>query len=191
MKKMGIDPKEISIVFLSHVHSDHTGGLFEFLNINPNVKVYVPKSFLEKFKESIIEYGAEVIEIEKATKIGDNIYSTGELGTWIKEQSLVIESEGGIVIITGCAHPGITRIVENVKKNFGDRILLVIGGFHLVGKDAGDVMNVIINLKKIGVQYIAPCHCSGDAAKELFKKEFGDHFIEVGVGRTIEIEKLK
>lgn len=150
MKKMGVDPKEISIVFLSHVHSDHTGGLFEFLNINPNVKVYVPKSFPEKFKESIIKYGAEVIEIEKATKIGDNIYSTGELGTWIKEQSLVIESEGDIVIITGCAHPDITRIVENVKKNFGDRILLVIEGFHLVGKDAVDVMNVIINLKKKG-----------------------------------------
>jgi len=111
MKKILVDPKKVEAVFLSHFHADHTGGLEVFLQQHPGVTVYLPASFPASFQKSIAAMGAKVIALEKPGKLFDKVYTTGELGSWPKEQSLVIDTPRGLVIITGCAHPGVARIV--------------------------------------------------------------------------------
>lgn len=177
----GIKPENINIVVLSHIHGDHTGGLSGFLEKNYNVKVYIPSSFLSPLKEEIKATGAEVVNVSNSVKIIEGIYSTGELGTWIKEQSLVINSNKGLIVITGCAHPGIVNIVKKVKALFKKDIYLVVGGFH------HPPVHVVKELKELGVKKVAPSHCTGDEVIRAFQKEYQKDFIKTGVGKIIVI----
>lgn len=187
MKKLGLDPKEIEIVFLSHVHRDHTGGLMGILDVNPNVEVYLPKSFPEDFKKMIESYGSSVVEVSSPTNVCDGVYSTGELGTWIKEQSLVIRSMRGLVIVTGCSHPGIVNIIRKAKELTNADVYLVVGGFHLIGASDEEIKDIVKSFKSLGVKKVAPSHCTGERAIEEFEKVYKSNFIRVGVGKKIEI----
>lgn len=187
MKKLKIDPGKIDVVILSHIHGDHVGGLDSFLKENSNLVVYLPQSFPDDFKHNVNSYGAKVVEVGGPVKICKNTFSTGELGGWIKEQSLVIRTNKGLVVITGCAHPGIVKIVEKAKELVSDEVLLVMGGFHLSGYSSSEIGKIILSFKDIGVVYVGLCHCSGDTARRLFKEEFGKNYIDVGVGKKIDI----
>ena len=66
--------------------------------------------------------------------IAEGLFTTGEMGRNIPEQSLVITTESGLVVITGCAHPGIVAIVEQARQMFEEPVRLVLGGFHLESK---------------------------------------------------------
>ncbi|RLI82322.1 MBL fold metallo-hydrolase [Archaeoglobales archaeon] len=190
LKSIGLDPKDVDYVFLSHIHHDHTGGLFDFLECNSNVTVFLPKSFPWKFKDEVKRTGARIVEVSGPEKLVENFYSTGEMGFWIKEQSLIISTERGLVVITGCAHPGIVSIVKRAKELTNKEILLVLGGFHLIGKDESELRRIALEFKEMGVKHVAPCHCSGDLARKIFREEFGDSFIEVGVGKIIDLSEL-
>ena len=190
LQKLAIDPRIVDIVVLSHIHGDHTGGLQSFLALNSDVTIYIPGSFPTSFTEEVKEYGAEVVEVEKSKKICRDVYSTGELGTWIKEHSLIIKTDKGSIVITGCAHPGIVQIVTVSKNLIKNNVFLVIGGFHLRNNSQSEVENIIYRLKNLGVRYVGPCHCTGDLARDLFKKEFGEYYIEVGVGKRIFLKEF-
>jgi len=187
LETAGIKPEDIDIILLSHIHGDHVNGLLGFLEKNPNIKVYVPSSFPSSFKNQIISTGAELINISNPVRIIEGVYSTGELGTWIKEQSLVINSDKGLVIITGCAHPGIVNIIRKAKDMFDKNIYLVLGGFHLSAASDSELKNIIESFRELEVEKTAPSHCTGERARELFKQEYKNNFIETGVGKIIKI----
>jgi 7,8-dihydropterin-6-yl-methyl-4-(beta-D-ribofuranosyl)aminobenzene 5'-phosphate synthase len=107
------------------------------------------------------------------------------MGSAIIEQSLVIETSEGLVVITGCAHPGIVGIVSAAAE--GGDIGLVIGGFHLKDDSATEIDEVIADLQALGVKRVAPTHCTGDEARERFRAVFGDGFVPVGVGSVVRI----
>ena len=104
------------------------------------------------------------------------------------EHTLVIDSAQGLVVITGCAHPGIEDIILKVREEFDKEIYLVLGGFHLGIASTGEVTEIINVFKQVGVQYVAPCHCTGDQVINTFKEAFGEDFIQAGVGKVIVIE---
>jgi 7,8-dihydropterin-6-yl-methyl-4-(beta-D-ribofuranosyl)aminobenzene 5'-phosphate synthase len=187
MKKLGIDPKGISTVFLSHIHGDHVGGLPAFLRQNSKVTVYVPGSFPARFKEEIRYSGATLEEVRQAKEVFPGIFTTGELDGGIPEQSLVLRSPRGLVVITGCAHPGIVNVVRKAKAIGKDRIHLVLGGFHLGGASPSSIEEIIEIFLKFGVEKAAPCHCSGDRARKLFEKHFGSSYLPSGVGKEFKI----
>lgn len=188
MEKLGIAPGEVDLVFLSHIHEDHVGGLEGFLKENPNVTVYIPASFPNSLRDKIKEAGADFVGVGSPQEITDVMSSTGELRGPPKEQSLMISTDKGLVVITGCAHPGIVRIVEKAKNLTGKDIHLVIGGFHLSGASESRLMNIVSSFRKLGVQKVAPSHCSGDRTRQLFQEEYGDAYIGNGVGRVIKIK---
>jgi 7,8-dihydropterin-6-yl-methyl-4-(beta-D-ribofuranosyl)aminobenzene 5'-phosphate synthase len=186
MERLGIDPKEIDLVFLSHIHKDHVGGLWHVIERNLKVVVYIPESFPDSFKKEVRGRGIKLVEVRRPIKICEGVYSTGELGTDIKEQSLIIHDERGLIVITGCAHPGIVNVVNKVNELFSRDIFLLVGGFHLGGKSKDELKKIASSLKKAGVRNIGHCHCSGDAAKEVLLKEYQKNFLNVGVGRVIK-----
>jgi 7,8-dihydropterin-6-yl-methyl-4-(beta-D-ribofuranosyl)aminobenzene 5'-phosphate synthase len=115
----------------------------------------------------------------------EGVHSTGELGTGIIEQSLVLETSKGLVVITGCAHPGIVNIVRRAKELYDHEIYLAMGGFHLGGKSRGELRNIIAELRQLEVRKVAPRHCTGEQATNMFAGEWGDNFIINGVGKVI------
>ena len=186
MEGLDINPEKIDIIVLSHIHGDHVGGLEKFLEENKKVSVYLPMSFPRGFKENLRSSGIKIVEVHDASRICDGVYTTGELGEAIKEQSLIVHTTQGIIVITGCAHPGIVGILKRAKDLIKDDILLAMGGFHLGGTSKGDLEKIILSFRTLGVQYVGPCHCSGDLARQMFKKDYGVHYMAVGVGRIIE-----
>jgi 7,8-dihydropterin-6-yl-methyl-4-(beta-D-ribofuranosyl)aminobenzene 5'-phosphate synthase len=92
-----------------------------------------------------------------------------------------------LIVITGCAHPGIVEIVKNAKKIHNKNIYMVFGGFHLPQKSESEVKRIIEEFRELGVLKVGPTHCTGDKAIQLFKDSFGENYIKLGVGKVIEI----
>jgi 7,8-dihydropterin-6-yl-methyl-4-(beta-D-ribofuranosyl)aminobenzene 5'-phosphate synthase len=190
MAKLEIDPRSIDIIVLSHIHGDHTGGLHTFLERNSDVTVYLPKSSPGRFKHKVEAEGAQIVEVEQPLKIHENVHSTGQLGRLRKEQSLIIETEKGLIVITGCAHPGIVKIINAARELLKKNVFLVMGGFHLEWMGAGKTEKNISAFKQLNVQYVGPCHCSGNKARRLFEKHFGQRCINIGAGKVIDTADL-
>lgn len=188
MAKLNIDPHSIQSVVISHNHWDHQGGLKDFLNINSEVTVFIPNSSPAELEYEITSKGAKAVRVDGFTQINETMFSAGELKGIIPEQSLVVQSPKGLVIVTGCAHPGIVRIIEHVKPLFPyEPIYLAMGGFHLKSETTQNIEQIVKALQHYGIQKIAPSHCTGEEAILIFKNRFGEDFIDSGVGRRIVI----
>ena len=189
MHTLGIDPRDVDVVVISHIHGDHVGGLAGFLAENHAVTVYLPQSFPENIKDATRDTGAELVEVGGPVEICEHVHSTGELGSGIKEQSLVIETARGLVVITGCAHPGVVNIVRQAKELVGGEVHIVLGGFHLGSTSAAEIATIVEDFQQLGVQKAAPCHCSGDVARHLFEEAYGEDFYPAGVGSRLEVRE--
>jgi 7,8-dihydropterin-6-yl-methyl-4-(beta-D-ribofuranosyl)aminobenzene 5'-phosphate synthase len=186
MNQLQIDPGEVDAVVLSHIHGDHVGGLSGLLEQNNAVIVYLPQSFPESFKDEVVSLGANVKEVYGDSELFTGVYTTGELGVGIIEQSLIVKTSKGLVVITGCAHPGIIEIIQRAKEVVPDNsIYLVIGGFHLSGASSTQIESIISSFIRLGVEKVAPCHCSGGETRRLFEESYGINYIESGVGKRI------
>ena len=181
LEKAGIGPEDISIAVISHVHDDLTGGLSGFLEKNSNVKVFLPSSFPSSLKNEIMSKGTKITEVADSIRITEGVYSTGELGTWIKEQSLIIDTEKGLIVVTGCAHPGIVDIVKKSKELMKKHVYLVMGGFHQ------PPLSTVKDFRELEVEKAAPSHCTGNKAVDAFRDEYKNDFIKSGVGKMILI----
>lgn len=188
MARLGIDASKVDVVVLSHIHSDHVGGLAAILEKNNRMRMCLPSSFADWFKLDIKRYRCEVIEVSNGTKISKGVATTGELNRGIKEQAVLLNTQKGLIVITGCAHPGIVNIARIAKELTGTSIHLIIGGFHMAGLSAGKISSIIEGIKSLGVEQVGPCHCSGDLARKMFKDAYGEKYVDTGVGRIIELK---
>ena len=186
MAAMGIDPLKIKAVVLSHAHGDHTGGLGGLLNTGVRPTVYVLRSFPGQFKESVRAITA-LVEVGGPVEIRPGIHTTGAVGTHPVEQALAVETASGLIVVTGCAHPGVVTLVRQARESVGGEVALVMGGFHLGGVGRGQINRIIADFRDLGVRQVAPCHCTGDQATRAFAEAYGDDFIRVGVGRVLTV----
>ena len=187
MNTLGVKPADIDIVVLSHYHRDHTGGLDGFLAENHNVTVFVPIFFPERFKRRVRAQGARVVSVGKACEICRGAQTTGQLGTRIREQALCISTSNGLFVLTGCAHPGIVRVVEAARELGPLGVCGIMGGFHMKGFSEKEVIEIVVKVKTMGVTVAAPCHCSGDVAWQMMRQSFGSDYANVGVGATVQL----
>ena len=188
MEKMQIKPQTIDGIFLSHQHWDHTGGLTDLLKANQKAGLYLLDSFSKDFVDKLELSGRKITRIDSPAHISNGIHSTGPLGTEIKEQALVAETEKGLVVICGCAHPGVTTIAEKAREILDRNIYILLGGFHLLERKNSGIKSIINQLRDLEVRKVGPCHCTGYAAIDMFKKEYKKDFIEIGAGRLISLE---
>lgn len=104
------------------------------------------------------------------------------------ELSLAINTPEGLVIVVGCSHPGIDRIVEEAS-TINPHIHFIAGGFHLVVSSDPDIQKVVSALHdRFQVDYVAPGHCTGEPAFTAFKNAFGAHDLYAGLGATIAFD---
>jgi 7,8-dihydropterin-6-yl-methyl-4-(beta-D-ribofuranosyl)aminobenzene 5'-phosphate synthase len=136
--------------------------------------------------------GANFELIDKTTEIAPGItlialVSDAPGTKELKELSLAVNTPNGIVLVVGCSHPGIERIVE-AAASINPKIQLIAGGFHLVMATDDVVTKVVASLKDtFKVENIAPGHCTGEPTFAALKREFGDHYIYAGVGTTLAL----
>jgi 7,8-dihydropterin-6-yl-methyl-4-(beta-D-ribofuranosyl)aminobenzene 5'-phosphate synthase len=164
-----------------------TGGLAAFLAENADVTVYLPASFPQALKDAVLASGAEVVAVSGPTAVCAGASVTGELGTQPKEIGLLVEGPEGLLVITGCAHPGIVDMVTEAKALTDSPVDLVLGGFHLGNESAARIGAIVEALTALGVRRVAPGHCSGEPAIRLFEQAFGEDFIRIGVGRRVSV----
>lgn len=188
MQILGIDPASVQFVVISHAHDDHFGGLADFLKVSSRPPVFLIPSFDDTFFESNRQLTTEVTATTPGQEIAPGIITTGQIPSDTPEQALIIYTSKGLVVITGCAHPGIVRIVERAIELTGEPIYMVMGGFHMWEMDEDQIASIIADLRRLGVQVVAPSHCTGELAIRMFAEEYGDDFIPTGVGSVITID---
>jgi 7,8-dihydropterin-6-yl-methyl-4-(beta-D-ribofuranosyl)aminobenzene 5'-phosphate synthase len=98
------------------------------------------------------------------------------------ELNLVIKTDEGLVLVSGCAHKGIVNILYSAKEYFQDEIYAVIGGSHLMNAPSQRIEKTVKAIKKLNPEVIAMGHCTGFEALCRFKGEFGDKFIPLASG---------
>jgi 7,8-dihydropterin-6-yl-methyl-4-(beta-D-ribofuranosyl)aminobenzene 5'-phosphate synthase len=189
MQQLGLHAEAVQAVVLSHIHSDHTGGLAAFLARNPHVTVYVPESFPASFQQEVTHLGATIETVSGPRQLLDSVHSIGEMGWDIKEQALIVDTPRGLIVITGCAHPNVADMAEQAHGYLGKNIYLLMGGFHLGGSSEAQIRAIIKRLKALDVKKVAPSHCTGDKAIRMFRDAWQDDFIEGGLGAVIDIPR--
>jgi len=181
--KLHINVEDVNMVVISHDHGDHTGGLTAFLDRRGGVDVYLPKSASKRLVQAAGTRGANPVIVNGPRQLCDHAHLTGPLGVAIIEQAVVLDTTKGLVVITGCAHPGVVEIVRKAKDMLGKDVYLVLGGFHLLDKSDAQVQAVIGQLRDLGVKKAGASHCTGDKAIALFKQAYGVDFVPLGVGK--------
>lgn len=184
---LGLNIKETDIIFLSHEHGDHTEGLPFIASNTKGIPVLFPFSFSDQFKKEVRESGLEPLLIKDPVRICSDLYSSGEFSGPIPEQSLVLDTKNGLVVMTGCSHPGIIEMLKEIKTKFGKNIFLVFGGFHLLEKSEKEMQDIIQEMKSLGVVKCGATHCTGPKQIEMIRDAYGTNFVEFGVGNIIII----
>lgn len=99
---------------------------------------------------------------------------------------MAIDTPDGIVLIVGCSHPTIEKIVEAAKNAINKPIHLVLGGTHLLPAKDDQITSIALSLRDTwDVRYIAPVHCTGEPAFAILKEKFGERYIYAGLGTTV------
>jgi 7,8-dihydropterin-6-yl-methyl-4-(beta-D-ribofuranosyl)aminobenzene 5'-phosphate synthase len=188
MAALGLSPASVDLVFLSHPHWDHTGGLDSFLEVNPAATVVIHEGFSKHLIRDLESLCAESVVIGADPQtLAPGVFSTGMLESQPPEQAMVIDAGEITAVIGGCAHPGMEHIVEQATRLLGRKIDWAIGGFHLMYADAAGVTSCIRALQHLGVDCVVPTHCTGDAARAAFRQAYGGRCVEGGVGRAIDL----
>ena len=189
ISQMIVNINKVDQVVISHHHRDHFGGLQSVLEKNHTVTVHLLQSTPVSVQQQVKETGANVKLVDTSIEICKNVFLTGELGEQIKEQALILKTNKGLIVLTGCSHPGIVKIVKRVKEILKQEIYLVFGGFHLMRHSEREVNLIIKQLKAIGVQKCGATHCTGDIQIAIFKEAFGTNFVQMGTGKVITFLK--
>lgn len=212
LKKSGVAIGDIDFIVLSHPHPDHIGGLDAVLERNRNIGVYA--SWFTRHGGNHHEWDMPeiqkmtILNTEKPTSITPNIIlitqhapeGPGYFG--VRETHIVLKTSEGLVILTGCNHPDLeSTLRKSMEISNDNRIYMVAGGLHLIvgmmyvdgwsipGKfsDIKVLEGIVEKTFSMGVKHILPAHDTGKEATNLFRKKWGDGFIEPNLGMKLEL----
>lgn len=186
---LGVDLDRLAVVVISHLHGDHTGGLEWVLSRKKGIAVYLPAMAGDSLLARVRECGGRPLRVREPVEICPGVFSTGEMPAdfdpSFTEQSLVVRTAQGLIVITGCSHPGIVNIVRRAPQVAPGKPRVVLGGFHLAKHSDGEVRAIIRELKGMGVERCGAGHCTGERAIVLFREAFADRFLNLGAGAKL------
>jgi len=202
MAALGISWGDISTIVLSHPHPDHMGGVDAWraktLNLGDGATKIGQTPILAPI--TLTCPGGRCVETHDPTLVAPGAATIGAmpyLEVWQLalfnprgiEQSLAVNIAGrGIVLITGCGHPGVTRLVERIEALFDEPLVGVVGGLHYDGAAADKWQRDIAYLqgRELALVALSP-HDSGGEAAAAYRAAFPGAYQEIAVGRTIRL----
>ncbi len=131
--------------------------------------------------------------VAKTTEVAPGFHLVLLRGSWgvdldVMELSLAIDTPDGIVLVVGCSHPTIEKIVEAAKAVIDKPVHLVIGGTHLLPAKDEEIQRIATALHdNWKVAWIAPAHCTGEPAFAILKQTFGDRYLYAGLGSVLAL----
>lgn len=191
MQVLGVNVENIDAVFISHGHHDHVGGISYIAGAKRGVPVYLPSHAGKSLREGLERLGLRVIEVSEPTEIYPGIISLGEMYGPPYEHSLAVCLREGVVVVVGCSHPGIEKIVRRAYEITGKPVIMVIGGMHLGGASEERLKSVVDALRSVGVKAVFPIHCSGDNARRYFEAALGEAYMDGHVGVKVAVQDGK
>lgn len=103
------------------------------------------------------------------------------------EQSLVFDTEKGLVVFSSCSHTGVDNILKEVSTTFPERrIYALVGGFHLFERPEAEVRRLAAGILESGVERVYTGHCTGNAAYDILKEELGEKLNRLRTGLIME-----
>lgn len=186
--KLEVNLSDVEAIFISHWHGDHCGSLSHVLPLlRQPTPVYVPSENSLGIRK-IRKAGGTPIVCSDPAELMEGVMSTGEIGGWTSEHSFVVNMKNkGLVVLTGCAHPGIVSTVKCAQQVSGiSKVYAVIGGFHISSLREG--INVAKFLHEIGVKLVSPCHCTGVNAKIAIANVMVERYVTNGSGQVFLID---
>jgi 7,8-dihydropterin-6-yl-methyl-4-(beta-D-ribofuranosyl)aminobenzene 5'-phosphate synthase len=200
MRALGVSWEQIDAIIFSHFHPDHVGGVkawkagkvsFGVDTVDFQGKpVYAPSSFDFPGASTTLLPDPTILSPGVAT-IGTieygEIYPVSLYAASGAEQVLAINVEGkGIVLVMGCGHPTVERIVARAEALFEQPVVGILGGFHYEGKSAEEVQPQIEFLQARDLLQVGLSpHDSSPEAMEAFRSAFPEEYREVQVGLPI------
>ena len=195
----------VTTAVLSHGHFDHADGFPALFERNSAVKVYARTAVMEP------QYGhngryiglCDCLLNQYADRfiLSDDCRAIAP-GLWLvpdavdHEQSLVAETEEGLVVMNSCCHAGVADIVADVLRRFpGQKVRAVVGGFHLMGPggpstlgmEPDEVRALARRLTvELGVEHICTGHCTGTPGFALLQEAAGDKVCAIHPGDILE-----
>jgi len=172
------------------------------------IKKFVGLPYKKKYLESL---GANFIFNTNFIEVGKGLFLSGEVprktpfekpdpvlfaeidgkisqDVFSDDQSLILDSERGLILILGCAHSGMINIINYVTERTGkDKFYAILGGTHLDFLTPEQLEESIQTLKKMKIQKIGAFHCTGMRAAFRLQQEFGDRFFYGHVGSSLEL----
>jgi 7,8-dihydropterin-6-yl-methyl-4-(beta-D-ribofuranosyl)aminobenzene 5'-phosphate synthase len=253
VEALGIDLAAVDFAVGSHAHGDHLNGFDYLIQVNPDVKIYLPFDLFAgakisfnvdgkekavkdslpeemqyfggeenlnlvinqsgRFWKANVEFVKENAEIESGIKLiatrspylgyGSKYPSVAEMdgfgdaGTQtsvnevkfvgLPELSLSLSTEDGEVLIVGCSHSSVQKIIQETKSHTSMPISLLYGGYHMLPYDREEIDIIASQLQNdLGVKRIAPAHGSGHLAFKILKDAYGEDYLFAGLGEKIE-----
>jgi 7,8-dihydropterin-6-yl-methyl-4-(beta-D-ribofuranosyl)aminobenzene 5'-phosphate synthase len=136
---------------------------------------------------------ANFMWVEKGAEVAPGFHLILLKGPWgvdldVMEISLAIDTPDGIVLVVGCSHPTIEKVVEAGKAAINKQVHLVVGGTHLLPATDEQIRSIATALRDTWkVAWIAPVHCTGEPAFAILKQAFGDRYVYAGLGTTVSL----
>jgi len=107
---------------------------------------------------------------------------------FLDDQSLILTTERGFILILGCAHSGMINIIQHVIAKTGkEKFHAILGGTHLDFLTPEQLEESIRTLKKLEIEKIGVSHCTGMRAAFRLHQEFDDRFFYGCVGSVLEV----
>lgn len=173
-----------------------------------NKYIGIPKDLLEKHRERIVpvkgfcqlEEGVWLVphlkndleQLGKRASLYREVNKKLVPDDFSHEQSLVFETERGLVVLNSCSHAGLENIMKDLEHYLpGKKVLMTIGGLHLASLTNLDVRKSVESIKELDIEHVITGHCTGSNAMELLRQELGERLIESYAGLTVKVRETE
>lgn len=204
-ERLHIDLTQVDAAILSHAHYDHANGLERFFACNQQAPLYVRDGtaedcyhriwFFRKYigirRGFLVRYKTRIRYIKGCYEINHHVWliphdSVKSPYSPPHEQSLVFDTERGLVICSSCSHAGIDTILDQVCELLpGKKIYAFVGGLHLFRTSETDVRQLASRIATRAPFNLYVGHCTGDHAFAVLREVLGDRVQLLSSGLTI------
>jgi 7,8-dihydropterin-6-yl-methyl-4-(beta-D-ribofuranosyl)aminobenzene 5'-phosphate synthase len=176
---------------LSHGHRDHSGGLEAVAKVAPAARLFVHP------QADVDASGMTVVASSEPEEVVPGVFTTGSVaetagfeGRSVRpdDQGLFFEVPSGVVVITGCAHAGVINTARQAMRLAGrNGVFAIIGGMHLGSATDEQIEQTAYSFHRLGVELLAPCHCTGRTAIDRFAEVLPDTVRPCNTGSSFQL----